>query len=113
MRSAGLSPEPPIAADSEAVMMIRKTLRVFAAAAAMVIVAPAIALACPICFGGDPNSPEARGLNWAVFTLLGVTGGVLSGFVGFIFHLMKRSRQAMSNEGALGTGRPGEPGGRT
>ncbi len=94
-------------------MMIRKTLRMFAAAAAMVIAAPAIALACPICFGGDPSSPEAQSLNWAVFTLLGVTGGVLSGFVGFIFHLMKRSRQAMSNESALGTGRPGEPGGRT
>ncbi len=80
---------------------------------ALVIVTPAVALACPICFGGDPNSPEAQSLNWAVFTLLGVTGGVLSGFVGFIFHLMKRSRQAMSNESALGTGRSGEPGGRT
>ncbi len=94
-------------------MMIPKTLQMLAAVAVLVIVAPAVALACPICFGGDPNSPEAQGLNWAVFTLLGVTGGVLSGFVGFIFHLMKRSRQAMSNERALGTGRPGEPRGRT
>ena len=93
-------------------MMIRKTLRMFAAAAAMVIVAPAIALACPICFGGDPNSPQAQSLNWAVFTLLGVTGGVLSGFVGFIFHLMKRSRMAMSNESELDTDRAGERGGR-
>ena len=59
---------------------------------------PAAALACPICFGGDPNSPEAQSLNWAVFTLLGVTGGVLSGFVGFIFHLMKLSRQSLGNE---------------
>ena len=94
-------------------MRMSKLIRVAAAAGAMVIVAPAVALACPICFGGDPNSPEAQSLNWAVFTLLGVTGGVLSGFVGFIFHLMKCSRQAMTNEGALVTGRPGEPGGRT
>lgn len=53
------------------------------------------ALACPICFGGDPDSQLARGMNWAVFLLLGVTGGVLTGFVGFIFHLIKRSRQAL------------------
>ncbi len=94
-------------------MTLREWLRVGPVAAAMVIGAPVVTLACPICFGGDPNSPEAQGLNWAVFTLLGVTGGVLSGFVGFIFHLMKRSRQAMSNEGAFGTYRPGAPGGRT
>ena len=94
-------------------MNTKTLIRGAGGSAALVIVAPAVALACPICFGGDPNSPEAQSLNWAVFTLLGVTGGVLSGFVGFIFHLMKRSRQAMSNESALGTGRPGEPGGRT
>ena len=69
-------------------------------AAALVTLAPAAALACPICFGGDPDSAEAQSLNWAVFTLLGVTGGVMSGFVGFIFHLLKRSRQALGNEDA-------------
>jgi hypothetical protein len=56
------------------------------------------ALACPICFGGDPDSDLARGMNWAVFMLLGVTGGVLTGFVGFIFHLIKRSRQALGQQ---------------
>ena len=55
-------------------------------------------LACPICFSGDPDSQLAQGMNWAVFTLLGVTGGVLSGFVGFIFHLIKRSRQALGQQ---------------
>ena len=69
-----------------------------AIAAAVVTLAPAVAWACPICFGADPDSAEAQSLNWAVFTLLGVTGGVLSGFVGFIFHLLKRSRQALGNE---------------
>ena len=54
--------------------------------------------ACPICFGGDPDSQIAQSMNWAVFTLLGVTSGVLSGFVGFIFHLIKRSRQALGQE---------------
>lgn len=69
-----------------------------AIAAAVITLAPAVARACPICFGADPDSAEAQSLNWAVFTLLGVTGGVLSGFVGFIFHLLKRSRQALGNE---------------
>ena len=69
-----------------------------AIAAAVITLAPAVAWACPICFGADPDSAEAQSLNWAVFTLLGVTGGVLSGFVGFIFHLLKRSRQALGSE---------------
>ena len=68
---------------------------IVALGAAGVLLAAGEALACPICFGGDPDSDLARGMNWAVFTLLGLTGGVLSGFVGFIFHLIKRSRQAL------------------
>ena len=36
-----------------------------------VLLAAGEALACPICFGGDPDSDLARGMNWAVFTLLG------------------------------------------
>ena len=59
---------------------------------------PQEVLACPICFGGDPDSQIAQSMNWAVFTLLGGTSGVLSGFVGFIFHLIKRSRQALGQE---------------
>ncbi len=81
-------------------------------AAALVMLAPAVALACPICFGADPDSAEAQSLNWAVFTLLGVTGGVLSGFVGFMFHLLKRSRQALGNEDAFdATDHRGDAGG--
>lgn len=56
--------------------------------------APGEAAACPICFGGDPDSQLAQGMNWAVFTLLGVTGGVLTGFAGFILHLVRHSRRA-------------------
>ena len=42
--------------------------------AALLVLMPSESLACPICFG-DPDSPLARGANWAVFTLLGVTVG--------------------------------------
>ena len=65
---------------------------------ALVALVPRETLACPICFGGDPDSQIAQSVNWAVFTLLGVTGGVLSGFIGFIFHLIKRSRQALGHD---------------
>ena len=64
-------------------------------AALFVVLTPTDASACPICFGGDPDSQLAQSVNWAVFALLGVTGGVLSGFIGFIFHLIKRSRMAL------------------
>jgi hypothetical protein len=73
------------------------TIETAVTVAGLVLLAPAAAWACPICFGGDPDSPIAQGMNWAVFTLMGVTGGVLSGFVGFIFYLMKRSRQALGS----------------
>ena len=74
--------------------MMKQLTWVLCAAAALLVLTPSASLACPICFG-DPDSPLAQGANWAVFTLLGITGGVLSAFVGFIFHLIKRSRMAL------------------
>lgn len=88
--------------------------RALVLAAALFVLAPAVAEACPICFGADPDSATGRSLNWAVITLMGVTGGVLSGFVGFIFHLLKRSRQALGNDAAFeGAARRGGPGGES
>jgi hypothetical protein len=66
-----------------------------ALAGALLVLMPTESAACPICFSADPDSQIGQGMNWAVFTLLGITGGVLSGFVGFIFHLIKRSRMAL------------------
>ena len=58
---------------------------------AIVALAPESALACPICFGAS-DAPAAQGMNMAIFTLLGVTGGVLGSFLGFIAYLFKRAR---------------------
>ena len=80
----------------------KNAARVLGAATAIVLLAPTAAWACPICFGGDPDTPIAHGVNWAVFTMLGVTGGVLSGFVGLILRLMKRSRQALGRDTEIG-----------
>ena len=77
---------------------VHKLVGLLGLAAAAVVVTPGEASACPICFGNDPNSEIGPAMNWAVFALLGVTGGVLSGFIGFIFHLIKRSRMALGQE---------------
>jgi hypothetical protein len=47
------------------------------------------AFACPNCYG-DPDSSMTSGMNMAIISLLGVTGGVLASFVGFFLFLRKR-----------------------
>ena len=71
---------------------------------AVLVLTPSESLACPTCSFGDPDSPVVQGTSWMVVTLLGVTGGVFSGFVGFFFHLMKRSRQTLGHESELSDG---------
>ena len=91
-----------------------RVIRIVAIVLVVSVLTPALTWACPICFGLEAGSDEAQSLNWAVFTLLGVTGGVLSGFVAFMFHLLKRSRQALGNDDAFDTPLPpGESGGRS
>ena len=50
---------------------MRATTRMAAIALALVVLTPTESYACPICFGADPDSPIAQGLNWAVFTCSG------------------------------------------
>tara|TARA_B100001146_G_scaffold149690_1_gene131514 strand:- start:566 stop:799 length:234 start_codon:yes stop_codon:yes gene_type:complete len=52
---------------------------------------PEMAQACATCFG-DPNAPAAQGMNWAILTLLGVTGGVLGAVIGTIISIGKKDR---------------------
>ena len=53
---------------------------------------PAILLACATCFG-DPNAAATQGMNKAIITMLGITGGVLSGVGSSIYILNKRSKK--------------------
>ncbi|MAR96465.1 MAG: hypothetical protein CMG17_02335 [Candidatus Marinimicrobia bacterium] len=50
-----------------------------------------IASACATCFG-DPNSKATQGMNFAIITMLTITGGVLSSFVSFIYVLNRRAK---------------------
>ncbi|MEC7798572.1 MAG: hypothetical protein VX517_00800 [Candidatus Neomarinimicrobiota bacterium] len=53
---------------------------------------PDILLACATCFG-DPNAAATQGMNKAIITMLGITGGVLSGVGSSIYILNKRSKK--------------------
>jgi hypothetical protein len=58
----------------------------------------AIALiACATCFGA-PDSSMTQGMNMAIFTLLGVTGVVLGGFIWMIVYLVRRARRYQATE---------------
>jgi len=46
---------------------------------------PGIASACAVCYG-EPDSPAARGLTWAIVALGTIVGVVLSGVVAFFVH---------------------------
>ena len=63
-------------------------------AAHSLILAPGYAWACPNCVS-VADSPMVRGTSWAVFALLGITGGVLCAFAVFFIYLFKRSRRML------------------
>ena len=52
---------------------------------------PETADACATCFG-DPSAPASQGMNWAIITLLGVTGGVLVGVISTIISIGKKDK---------------------
>lgn len=61
--------------------------------AALALVLPTPAFACPICYG-DPDSLMAQGISKGVLALLGVTVVVLAWFATFFIYLMRRIRAA-------------------
>ena len=59
--------------------------------AALMLVVPRAALACPVCFG-QSNSPMAQGVNMGIYFLLAVVVGVLAAFATFFVYLARRAR---------------------
>jgi hypothetical protein len=53
---------------------------------------PRLLLACSVCYG-SPGAPQTRGMNFGIFTMLGVTGVVLGGFGGLFFCFARRARR--------------------
>lgn len=58
---------------------------------------PASVFACAACYGAS-DSPLAKGMNWGIFTLLGVVTMVLGGFATFFVYLGKKSVAAQRDE---------------
>jgi hypothetical protein len=58
---------------------------------ASVVLAPAPSFACAACYGANIDSPMATGMNWGIFTLLGVIGTVLATFLTFLIYLIRKS----------------------
>ncbi len=58
--------------------------------AVLILVATQPSSACPSCYGAA-DSAETEGVNWAILSLLGVTGTVLFGVSAFFISLRKRA----------------------
>jgi len=71
-------------------MRVRLT-RYGAALGAMLAIHGPGAYACTACFG-DPESSQTQGMNAAIFTMLGVTGGVLLIAAGVVLHVVWNNR---------------------
>ena len=58
---------------------------------AIFLIAPRLALACPVCFGQN-DSPLAKGVNMGVFFMLGIVAVMLGAFAAFFVYLSRRAR---------------------
>jgi hypothetical protein len=71
-----------------------KRISLFRAAALLAVAAFLVAgsaLSCPVCYGSQ-DSPSTQGVTAAILSLLGVTGGVLTGFGSLFLRIRKRAR---------------------
>ncbi len=59
--------------------------------ALIVLFNPASALACGSCYGAA-DTPATNGMNFAILSMLGITGSVLAALTSFFFYLRKRAR---------------------
>jgi hypothetical protein len=59
--------------------------------AMLAVLVPSPAFACATCYGANINSPMADGMNWGIFTLLGVVGTVLATFLTFLVYIIRKS----------------------
>lgn len=50
---------------------------------------PSLLWSCPVCYG-NVETPVTRGMNMAIFTMMGITGIVLGSFVSFFVYMRKR-----------------------
>ena len=59
--------------------------------AILVLLIPNSVSACATCYGAS-DAPATAGMNWAIITLLGVTGGVLGGIIKAIISIGNKTK---------------------
>lgn len=52
---------------------------------------PAVASACPSCYGSGASGPMVDGVNTAILVMLGIIGAVLACVAFFFFMMLRRS----------------------
>lgn len=77
-----------------------RKVRKLVLAAATGVFSPAPLFACAACFGKS-SDPLAHGMNWGIFTLLGIVALMLSSIATFFFFVIRRgaAMQARKAEG--------------
>lgn len=83
-----------------------KSLSKLLIAAALAACAPSPVFACAACYGKS-DSALASGMNWGIFTLLGVVLTVLTCIALFFVHIV-RKEEILSNPPPPSTDRPAD-----
>jgi hypothetical protein len=73
--------------------------KIIFSALALAAAAPASSFACAACYGRS-DSPLASGMNWGIFTLLGIVVSVLTCIAVFFIHIV-RKEAAANHDAAL------------
>ena len=58
---------------------------------------PNSVFACGSCYGAA-DSPATHGMNFAILSMLGITGGVLAAMTSFFLHLRKRAKAYLATD---------------
>lgn len=70
--------------------------------ALVLLAAPRVALACPVCFGQN-DTPMGNAVKAGVIMMLVLVGLVLTGFGAFILQLSRRARALAEDSDQKGT----------
>ena len=70
---------------------MKTTLKLIVLLAVVALLIPGSVLACGSCYGAADSS-ATNGMNFAILSMLGVTGSVLAAMTSFFLYLRKRAR---------------------
>ena len=60
------------------------------------VLAPRVALACPVCFGNS-DAPMAKATNSGIIFMLAIVGVMLTAFASFFIYLIRRANRVAAD----------------